>query len=387
MNTEEIIYLDNAATTYPKPEAVYAEMDRVNRSLAFNAGRGSYALAKEADEIIAETREALLDLVHAKEEAEVVLSASATVAFNQIIGGMDWKESDVVYVSPYEHNAVVRPLDLWKERIGFTIIELPLEKESLKIDLEKMEYLFTEQPPTHIFLSQVSNVTGYILPIEEICKIAKKYDAITVIDASQSLGLTELDMQKVPADIVAFAGHKNLYGPFGTGGFFLRHGIKLKVFLAGGTGSDSLNPKMPLESPARYEAASPNIVAIAGLRAALMEIKAAGTANWLAHEQQLTDKLIAQLKRIPGVKLYGDFGQDKVGIVPFHIRGYQAAEVGMLLDTDYGIAVRTGYHCAPLIHKHLKDEASGGVVRVGIGRYTTEKEIDTLVAAVGELAE
>ena len=141
MNTEEIIYLDNAATTYPKPETVYTEMDRVNRSLAFNAGRGSYALAKEADEIIAETREALLDLGHAKEEAEVVLSASATVAFNQIIGGMDWKESDVVYVSPYEHNAVVRPLDLWKERIGFTIIELPLEKESLKIDLEKMEYL------------------------------------------------------------------------------------------------------------------------------------------------------------------------------------------------------------------------------------------------------
>ena len=176
-NNSKTIYLDNAATTFPKPESVYTEMDYVNRNLAVNTGRGSYSLARKATEIIDRTREKALKLVKGKDVADIVLTPSATIAMNVIIGGLDWSGADVCYVSPFEHNAVMRPLHLISEKYGFDLIELPLKSETLEIDFEKMEYMFSMNPPTKVFATHISNVTGYILPVKEITEMAKKYNA------------------------------------------------------------------------------------------------------------------------------------------------------------------------------------------------------------------
>lgn len=392
---EHTIYLDNAATTFPKPECVYENMDKINRSLAVNAGRGSYALAQKAVNTIDKVREELLEIANASQVAEVVLTPSATIAFNQIIGGMELKESDVVYVSPFEHNAVIRTLHLKQQNCGFTVLELPLKTgDGIEIDMEKMEYLFAKNPPSCVFLSHVSNVTGYVLPVGKIAEAAKVYQADVIVDASQSLGLVPVEFLAWNLDYLVFAGHKTLYGPFGIGGFFIKHGKHLQPYLAGGTGSDSLNPAMPTEAPAAYEAGSPDIVAAGGLLAALEELKAYGNGNYNSaiesyakKEKQLSKKLVEELLKIPGVTLYLPKQEAHIGIVAFNVRGYRSADIGMILDEDYGIAVRTGYHCAPLVHKALQDESYAGVVRASVGRFTTEEEICALVEAVEEIVE
>ncbi len=270
-NNSKTIYLDNAATTFPKPESVYTEMDYVNRNLAVNTGRGSYSLARKATEIIDRTREKALKLIKGKRccrHCAYAISHNCNECNNWWFG---LSGADICYVSPFEHNAVMRPLHLISEKYGFDLIELPLKSETLEIDFEKMEYMFSMNPPTKVFATHISNVTGYILPVKEITEMAKKYNSQVIIDASQSLGLLEINMNNLMADFIAFAGHKNLYGPFGTSGFFVRKGTKINPFIAGGTGSDSLNLNMPKTIPAMLEPASPNIVAVAGMEAALDE--------------------------------------------------------------------------------------------------------------------
>ena len=380
----DLIYMDHAATTYPKPEEVYQAMDEVNRNFAFNANRGSYKEAMEAHEIIEETRTLLLQLVQGGADAEVILTPSATVACNQIIGGLPWHASDVVYVSPYEHNAVIRPLHLQQQKIGFTIKELPLKKDTLELDLARIPYLFETEHPNAVFLTQMSNVTGYCPPYRQVFAMAKQYGAWTVLDAAQSFGLLPFELSQAGADIVVFAGHKNLHGPFGCGGFFLCHDMKLNPYLAGGTGSDTMNPNMPDRGTLRYEPASPNIVALAGLRAALQH----PCADALEREKRYTEDLIEAFRQISSVILYprAEYRTENyAGILACNIKGVQAADTGMLLDEDYHIAVRTGYHCAPLIHKYLHDEASGGVVRFSPGYGTTEKELERVIKAVREI--
>ena len=203
------IYLDNGATTYPKPESVYKAMDDVSRNLAVNAGRGSYKLAREATELIDETREKLLNLVNGKGQMNVVLTPSATISANLIIQGMDWEKGDVCYVSPYEHNAIMRPLHLMKEKYQIEIVQLPLY-DDLTIDLEKTEYLFGVKEPKAVFITQVSNVTGYILPVEKLSEIAQKHNGKVIVDSSQSLGLININLNESPVDYMIFAGHKNI---------------------------------------------------------------------------------------------------------------------------------------------------------------------------------
>ncbi|MGN0483092.1 MAG: aminotransferase class V-fold PLP-dependent enzyme [Lachnospiraceae bacterium] len=381
---EDLIYMDHAATTYPKPEEVYIAMDQVNRMLAFNANRGSYQEAMQAHEIIEETRNLLLQLVKGEDGAEVILTPSATIACNQIIGGLSCQSTDVVYVSPYEHNAVIRPLHLQQKRYGFTIRELPLREETLELDLERLPFLFETEHPRAVFLTQMSNVTGYCPPYEAVFAMAKQYGAVTVLDAAQSLGLLPLTFAQANADAIVFAGHKNLLGPFGCGGFFLRRGVTLQPYIAGGTGSDTTNPAMPAEGTLRYEPASPNIVALAGLRAALRYPVCGACKQEKRHARQLAEAL----EQIPGVTIYPSAEyrtESYVGIVACNLKGLQAADTGMILDEDYHIAVRTGYHCAPLIHKYLRDEPSGGVVRFSTGWNTTEEEIARVVTAVREI--
>ncbi len=392
-----MIYFDNAATTYPKPECVYEQMDLTNRSLAFNAGRGSYALAQQSANIIDNLRKELLRMVNASNVAEVVLSSSATFALNQIIGGLGIEKGQYIYISPYEHNAVVRTLynqrlfrdenkvaDGEADNIKNHIIVMPL-KDDGSIDIDRLRYEFSVHAPSYIFMTHVSNVTGCILPIEEVAAAAKEYGAVVTVDGSQALGLVPFDMAQSAVDFYVFAGHKTPYGPFGIGGFFIRNGRKLDTFIAGGTGSDSLNVRMPETGTVRYEPASPNVVAAAGLLAAVKGVNNAEIKIRLEKEMSLTHYMVDKLQKLHNVKLYLPPADRHVGIVALNVRGYKASEVGMILDADYGIAVRTGYHCAPLVHEFLDDREYLGVVRASMSMFTTVDEIDALVGALGEI--
>lgn len=390
---EKVIYLDNAATTFPKSECVYERMNEVNRNYAVNSGRGSYALAAHAASIISDTREKIIELAGAERVAEVVFTASATLASNQIFGGIAWKKEDVVYVSPFEHNAIMRVLYKYQKEIGFTIEELALKEEGLELDLEKIRFQFLRNKPNYVVMSHVSNVTGYILPIQEVAQLAKESKAVVMIDGAQAFGLVPTTLKNLPVDFYIFAGHKTLYGPLGVGGYIRNSAYRLKPFLAGGTGSDSLNLEMPEGSIEAFEPGSPNIVAIAGLEASLEEIQAilqkeGNPAFFLEKEQKLSEYLVQKLQKISGVELYLPQNKENhAGIIAFNITGYQSTEVGMILDQDYHIAVRTGHQCAPLIAKYLQSEDFGGVVRVSVGRFNTKEEMDTFAEAVREIAE
>lgn len=375
-----MIYLDNAATTFPRPEEVLAEMDRVNRTLSVNAGRGSYKAAREAAEIIVETKGRLADLFRCKGKADIVLTPSVTYAINQIVDGLDITEETVIYTSVYEHNAVARTLERVRKSTNCQVEFLPIEPETLRIDLDRTRYQFSQKHPDIVIMTMISNVTGYRLPVEETFSMAKQYKAVTIVDAAQAAGLIDIHYDALLADIICFAGHKTLCGPFGVGGFAIRKGLFLKKLLTGGTGSNSLNTEMPENGADRYEAGSKDIVAISGLNAALSVLERK------KHEEKiinLTGYLIAHLKGIPIINLCSS--DDAIGIVSFTVDGYASNDVGTILDEEFDIAVRTGYHCAPYIHQYLKDQDYDGTVRVGIGPFNTEQDIDALLDALKSL--
>lgn len=375
-----MIYLDNAATTYPKPESVYVAMDKAARELGVNAGRGSYKLAREASKLISGTKERIRSLMHLDSPYPVVFAPSITIAMNQIVNGLDLREGAVVYLSPYEHNAVARSVYNLSKKKKLVVKKLPLDKATLEIDIEKMKYEFTREKPEAVFCTHVSNVTGYILPVEDIFSESKKYNCVNILDSAQSFGLIDFVGHTIGADIIAFAGHKTLYGPFGIGGFVNVGMIMLDSYIVGGTGSDSLNLEMPSDLEGKYESASPDVVVIAGLDAALKCIE---PLKLREREDDLTEYLIDRLTTIGGVKMY--LPQNKinhVGIVSFTLDGMLSEDVGVILDEDFDIAVRTGYHCAPYIHEYLRDETSLGTVRVGLGRFTSKEDIDSLCNAI-----
>lgn len=379
-----MVYLDNAATTFPKPESVYAAMDKMNREGAVNAGRGSYKLAQAASKLIAETKTKLRQLVHVDASAAVVFSPSITIAINQIVNGLGLRRKAVVYVSPYEHNAVARSVFELSKKQELIVKELPLD-DNWEIDIEKMKYEFSQDKPEAVFCTHISNVTGYILPVEEIFREAKKHGSINILDSAQSMGLLEIRADLMDVDLIGFAGHKTLYGPFGIGGFINVSGVKLETFITGGTGSDSLNLEMPSGNESRYESSSSNIVAIAGLNAALTCLN---QKENFVYEKEITEYLVEQITQIKGIKLFLPGNLDNhVGIVSFALQDLNSEDVGNILDSEFDIAVRTGYHCAPFIHKYLKDEKSLGTVRIGIGKFTSKEDINSLINALAELEE
>lgn len=387
MRVEEnqIRYMDYAATTFPKPDCVLEKMDQVNRMLAVNVGRGTYQLAQKATQIMDETREKIAELIGASDASRVILSPSVSIALNQILRGINWKTGDIVYVSPYEHNAVIRTLYDIQKKVEIQILQMPLQK-NLEIDLEALSYQFSVQHPCCVCTTHISNVTGYILPIKEITQLAKRYRALVVVDAAQSIGLLPIDIKEIGIDFLAFTGHKSLYGPFGVGGFIAQSDYPLQIVLTGGTGSDSKNLQMPEKMPGRYECASPNIGAIAGCLEGIKWVQI-NQKKLFQKERELTEALLKELEKISRVTVCHMEEGKQIGIVSFWIDGYRSEEVGILLDEDYHIAVRCGYHCAAYIHKWLGDEAYGGTVRASVGWGSSIEDIDALVKAVKELAE
>lgn len=375
-----MIYLDNAATTYPKPECVLNALDEANRN-AFNSGRGSYTVARNNTKIIDDVRNKLLKInnIH---NGNVILLPSATIALNSIIFGIDFKKGDNIYISPFEHNSIVRAVNEIKKRLGVNIEIIPFDKKTWELDEEKLANMFALKKPKAVLISHISNVTGYILPYEEIFDLSSKYKSINVLDCSQSYGIEPV---KSTNDInyIVFAGHKSLYASFGIAGYISLKGNKIKPFIYGGTGSDSLNLDMPEEIPNKFESGSANIVAICGLNASLDWIV---NENILDKERKITEYLINELKQIGKVKIFIPENTSKcVGVVSIGIDGYLSDEVGKILNDEFDICVRTGFHCAPLVHDFIDSKVYNGTVRISIGYFTEKSDVDTLIEALKSL--
>lgn len=377
-----MIYLDNAATTFPKPEEVYQAVDYTQRNMAVNVGRGSYKVASDAMKVVNETRYLMAELLGVEDPNNVVFTPSATIAANQIIMGLEWDEYKTVYITPFEHNAIARPLHLMQEHYNFEIVILPFDSHTQEFDREKAENLFSQNPPDYVFMNHISNVTGAIIPIETITEISKQYDAIVIVDASQSAGLKSINMKKSNIDYVVFAGHKNLYSSWGIGGFVSGSVTPLMTSLAGGTGSDSLNLNMSAELPVGFEVGSANIIAISSLNASLKWLKTIGISAIADKKAKLMERLIKGLREI-GVKLY--LPTHHTSVLSFNVDGYSANDVGTILSEEYDVAVRTGYHCAPYIHDLIDSRQYGGTVRVSVGYFNTEEDIDLLLDGIRSL--
>lgn len=381
-----MIYLDNAATTFPKPEEVYKAVEEIQRKNAVNAGRGTYTAARTAENIISSVRNKLAELTGCSYRDCVVLSPSATIAMNQVINGLSWRKDSKVYITPFEHNAVVRTIRRMADIYGFEIIVLPFNGKTHEINEQKMLNMFALKHPDVIFVNHISNVTGTILPAKKIFEAAKKYNAVTILDASQSLGLLECDVRIMPVDFIVFAGHKNLYSHIGAGGFICSGDIKLNTFITGGTGSDSLNTDMPDGCPAKYEAGSHDILSIASLNASLDWLISTGVDKIYLHKKELTDYMIEKLGKLQGINMYlPENSENHIAIVSFTHNEYLPNELAEILDMDFDIAVRSGYHCAPYVHGLIGTEKGGGTVRVSIGYFNTKNDIDRLVDAINEI--
>lgn len=375
-----MIYLDNAATTYPKPEEVYIALDKANRN-AFNTGRGSYKCAREASEIKEAVRNKILNINKIK-NAKVVYTNSATTSLNDLIFGINIKENDYIYISPFEHNSIIRPLEELKKRMKINIEILPFDKQTWKPNYDKINDMFAIHNPAAVFLSQVSNVTGYILPYNEIFELTKKYNSINILDSSQGYGIVPINNTE-NINYIVFAGHKSLYASFGIAGYIKLKNDKLKQNIFGGTGSDTMNPNMPDTFPDGYEAGSPNIVSISALDASI---------DWLnivdiyEHEKELTKYLIDKLKKTKNVHLFiPDDNDDIFGMVSIGINNYSSDDVGSILDDEYNICVRTGYHCAPLVHDFIGSLEYNGTVRISLNYFNTKNDVDLLISALESL--
>lgn len=375
-----MIYLDNSATTFPKPEEVYKALDFANRNLAFNSGRGNYKKAQEVTKIIDETRKEIASLVNANANNVAFLS-SATECLNIIINGLQLDDGDAVYISPFEHNAIVRPLfEIQKEK-KIEVILIPFDKKTWHPDLKKLDEMMAIKKPKAVFVSQISNVTGLMLDYENIFELAKKYQGLTVLDSAQAFGVVNPNLKNV--DFCVFAGHKSLYASFGIAGIIAKDFSLLNVTKSGGTGSDSLNHYMPEKGYGRVEAGSPNIVAIYGLHESIKWLK---NNDVFKHESTFTSHLINKLRDIENIVIYTPENHDDLlGIVSINIEGYSPADIGSILSNEFDIAVRTGYHCSPFVHEFIGSNKFNGTVRISLGAFNTENDIDKLIEALNTL--
>ncbi|WP_096202892.1 aminotransferase class V-fold PLP-dependent enzyme [Bacillus sp. FJAT-45350] len=379
----EYIYLDQAASSFPKPKKVAEAMTEAVLKYGANPGRGGHQLAQKADEVIYQTRVKLAKMFGAKHPNEVIFYQNATMALNQAIKGITFKEGEHVITTEFEHNSVRRPLEAIKKEKNISITYVK-PNENWLISVEKIEEAIQENTKA-IIVSHGSNVTGAIAPLTEIGQLAKKNGILLIVDASQTAGVLPIDMEKYGVDLLAFAGHKGLLGPQGTGALIVRESIELVPLMHGGTGSHSESVEQPEQRPARFESGTLNTPGIAGLSAGIDEVKRIGINEIFEHEWKLTKTCIERLQKLSGVTVYGPLKEVRLGVIPFAIEGIDAQEVAMILDEHYKIAVRAGLHCSPMSHQAIGTLESGGTIRVSFGPYNTEEDVDRFVVAIEEI--
>ncbi len=375
MSERALIYLDNAATTFPKPEVVYQAADAFYRAYGGNAGRGANPLADKCAQLLEETRSLLAEWLGAPAPERVILTPSATIALNMAILGADLRPGDTVYVTPFEHNSVLRPVEHLRRTRGVRVEEIPFDRRNWTCDLSRLTAAFQADPPALVCVTQASNVCGLMPPVVEIARRAKAANprAIVVVDGAQTAGLYPLSLGDGLIDALVFSGHKSLYGPYGTAGLVLASEWRPEPILFGGTGTFSESVAMPDELPSTYEPGSPNIWGVAGLKAALKWLRETGRETIVSHTVGLAQALRDRLSALSGITVYAP-PRNWCGILAFTMEGIAPQTVEGALGAR-GIVVRAGLHCAPWAHRWLGTLVEGGAVRVSVGRFNAPEEI------------
>lgn len=379
------IYFDNAATSWPKPPEVVQAMTHFLESVGANPGRASHRLAVESGRLIYEAREELAELVNTPDPLRIVFGHNVTEALNLAILGL-LRPGDHAITSSIEHNSVMRPLRaLGRQGVELTVVPCSPQGFLDPADIQK-----AIRPNTSlIILNHASNVIGTLLPVAEVGRIAREHNVLLLVDAAQTAGAFPIDVQADFIDLLAFTGHKSLYGPMGTGGLVIGCRVdesQLSPLKRGGTGSRSEYEEQPAFLPDMCESGTPNAVGLAGLGAGVRWVREQSVESIRAHEVALAQQLICGLREIPGVTIYGGLDAElQTATVAFNIRGMAPSQAGLQLDDEYNILCRIGLHCSPAAHKTI-GTFPNGTVRFGMGANNTAGQVTAALDAVRKLA-
>jgi cysteine desulfurase family protein len=374
------LFLDNAATSFPKPDSVYRAMDAAMREIGVAPGRGGYQKSLAAARLVYAARSALAGFFGVSDSSRLIFTHSATESLNIAVSGL-LKPGDHVVSSTMEHNALARPLHLMRER-GVEVSFVPGNRDGTVPERAVAQAM---RPNTRLVaLAHCSNVTGTVQPIGEIARTARRGGALFLLDAAQSAGYLELDAEGMGIDLLAAPGHKGLYGPPGTGILAVAAGLQLNPLLVGGTGGNASSTEQPEEMPERFESGTMNTAGIAGLKAGLDFVLETGMARIRAKGKLLIEQLLEGLRATPGVCVYGPEGGERGSAVSFNLEGHDPATLGFHLDRDYDISVRVGLHCAPDVHRTI-GSFPAGTVRVSPGFFTSEEDIEFFLKALREI--
>jgi cysteine desulfurase/selenocysteine lyase len=387
MSENNHIYLDNAATSFPKPEAVYAAVDHYNRHVGAAFGRSAYQSALEVQGTVNRCRKQAAEFFGAESPERIIFTFNGTDSLNLALHGL-LKPGDHVVTSKIEHNSVLRPLRELRVRKEIDVSYLEADSTGL---IEPADVKAAIQPNTKLItLIHASNVTGTIQPIADVGEIAHNADALFLVDAAQSAGHLPIDLRNLPLDLLACPGHKGLLGPLGTGLLYIRPGIEEKLcsIRQGGTGSQSEDDQQPETLPDKYESGNHNAPGLYGLEAAFGHLQERGIESIRAHEQQLTKQLLNGLSTIPNLELFGPKNiEEQVGVVSISLPGFDPQVLSTILDENFSIQTRAGLHCAPGVHKNIGTFETGGTVRLSTGQFTSVEDIDAAVLAIREVAK
>jgi len=375
------IYLDNAATSFPKPESVYVAMDTFLRTVGASPARGSYLRAQESERKLIRLRSSLSRLLGISDPSRLILTSNATDALNMALKGF-LQPGDHVITTDVEHNAVLRPLWALQKAQRITLSIAPSNPMG-EVDPQQIFAQVTAQTRL-ICCTHASNVVGTLQPIEAIAHECRKRGIALLVDGSQSVGALPVHVKDLDVDFFAFTGHKSLLGPTGTGGLYVREGIEIAPFREGGNGAHSESLDQPASWPERHESGTPNMVGLVGLLAGVEFLLATGVDKIRAHEVALTERLMDGFRSIKEIQIYGPEAEKKVGITSIGFSAMSTAEMGQILGKKFGIMIRTGLHCAPLIHTQLQTQGQG-TLRFSVGYSTTVEDIDTVVRVLREI--
>ena len=382
---EEFIYLDNAATTYPKPVEVYDFMDKFYRENGVNPGRSGYDKTLETEEMVFSTRKMLTEFFNGSDPYRLTFSYNASDSLNMIIQGMVGR-GDHVVTSNIEHNSVLRPLYHKMHDGDIEVSYIPFDNRGY-IDPDDVKKAIKKNTSL-VIINHGSNVIGTLQPIKEIGKICNEAGVHFAVDGSQTAGVIPIDVEEMNISLLAFTGHKCLMGPTGIGGSYIRPDVPVKGTRFGGTGVRSAYPFHLEEFPYRMECGTLNLQGVAGLNAGQKWIKEQGMEKIHNNEMRLWKKLRDGLSEIEGVTLYcADSEENHNSVLSFNLEGWESGDVGTMLDVDYNIACRTGLQCAPLVHVQLGTDKLHGTVRYSIGPFNTDEHINRAISAVEEIVE
>ena len=379
-----MIYFDNAATSWPKPPEVIAAMTDFMERAGANPGRSGHRMSLEAGRIVFNAREKVAELFKIRDSSRVIFALNGTYGINLGIKGL-LRERDHVVVTSMEHNSVMRPLRHLEEMKKIKITVLQCQRNG-QLDLDDLRKALEEKAAL-VIATHASNITGGIMPVREIERLAKEHDAVFMVDACQSAGSLPIDVEAMGIDLLAFTGHKGMLGPQGAGGLYIREGIELEPLVQGGTGSNSEQEIQPDFLPDRYESGTLNTVAIAGLGAGVEYLLKAGIRKVREKEKALVRKLIQGMKLIEGIEVYGpEDAENRIAICSFNLKGKDPGQVGYLLDREFEIMCRVGLQCAPAAHRTIGTFPQG-TVRFSLGYFNQEEEIDAALDALGKIRE